>query len=233
MWRETVAGVGADRRVLTPDFAGFGGTDPRTDEPSLDRFAEEVFALLDREGFRSAVLAGLSMGGYVAMACLRQQPERVQALVLADTKASADPPDGRQKRLAMAGRLEVEASTDALLAGVLSALVGPTTRQSRPEVLARVTDAVRAASPRAAAWAQRAMAARPDSLHELAAFPGPALVVRGDEDELSTAADADAMATALPDGRLVTLPRAGHLPAIEVPDDFARALREFLAEVAQ
>ena len=233
MWQETVGGLTAGRRVLTPEFSGFGGTAPRTAEPSLDRFAEEVFALLDREGLRSVVLGGLSMGGYVAMACLRQQPERVRALVLADTKAAADPPEGRQKRLAMADRLEAEATTDALVEGVLPALVGSTTVKHRPDVLARVTDAVRAASPQGAAWAQRAMAARPDSLGDLAAFARPALVVRGDEDELSTAADTDAMVSALPAGRLVTLPGAGHLPAVEVPDDFSRALREFLDGLAQ
>ena len=233
MWRETVASLGSGRRVLTPEFSGFGGAAPRGDEPSLDRFAEEVFALLDREGLRSVVLGGLSMGGYVAMTCLRQQPERVRALVLADTKASADPPEGSQKRLTMADRLERDATTDALVEGVLPALVGSTTRASRPDVMAQVTDAVRAASPQGAAWAQRAMAARPDSFGDLRAFPGPALVVRGDEDELSTAADVDAMVTALPDGRLVTLSGSGHLPAVEVPDEFARALREFLDALPQ
>jgi pimeloyl-ACP methyl ester carboxylesterase len=87
---------------------------------------------------------------------------------------------------------------------------------------------VEAAPPLAAAWAQRAMAARPDSLDVLRAVSVPALVLRGDEDELSTSADADAMVEALPDGRLVVLAGSGHLSAVEVSDDFTASLRGFL-----
>lgn len=228
MWaaqRSTLAGTA---RVITPDQRGFGGSPLGADEPSLDHVADDVAAVLDRLGLDRVVLGGLSMGGYAAMAFLRRHPHRVRGLVLADTKAGADPQPAREKRERIAARLESEGSSAALVEEVLPALCGPTTKRDRPAVLAAVTSLVESAPPAAGAWAQRAMAARPDSLGTLRSVDVPALVVLGDEDELATRADADAMLDALPDGRLAVLDGCGHLSAMEVPDAFDAAVAAFL-----
>jgi pimeloyl-ACP methyl ester carboxylesterase len=169
------------------------------------------------------------MGGYAAMAFLRRHPGRVRALVLADTKAGADAPEAAANRERIAGRLEAEGTTDALVEDVLPKLVGATSGRDRPHVGGRVRALVEAAPPAAAAWAQRAMAARPDSLDTLRATDVPALVVWGEEDELASRADVDAMVEALPQGRLAVLPAAGHLSAVEVPEEFDAVVAEFLA----
>ncbi len=219
----------ADRcRVVTPDQRGFGGSALGDDPPSLDRVADDVAALLDRLGLDVVVLGGLSMGGYAALAFLRRHPERVRALVLADTKASPDPPPAREKRERIAARLDAEGTPDALVEEVLPALCGPTTVRDRPAVADRVRSLVEAAPPAAAAWAQRAMAARPDNRDVLAASEVPLLVVRGDEDELSTAADAEAMLEVSPRGRLEVLTGSGHLTALEVPGAFDAVVRDLV-----
>lgn len=228
MWEYQRAALADGFQVLTPDLRGFGGSPPGDDDPSLDAMADDVAALLDRLGLDQVVLGGLSMGGYVAMAFLRRHRDRVRGLVLADTKAGADPEPARAKRERVAARLDAERSTDALVDEVLPALTGPTTKDSRPEVVDRVTALLRACPPAAAAWAQRAMAARPDSLETLAGTDVPALVVLGAEDTLATREDADAMVTALPHGRLVVVEGSGHLTALEVPDELTAALRSFL-----
>lgn len=231
MWRDQRDGLADLCRVITPDQRGFGGSDLGDDSPSLDHVADDVAALLDRLGLDRVVLGGLSMGGYVAMAFLRRHRDRVRGLVLADTKAGADPEPARAKRERVAARLDAEQTTDALVDEVLPALTGPTTQGSRPEVVDLVTALVRACPPAAAAWAQRAMAARPDSLETLAGTDVPALVVRGAEDALATREDAEAMVAALQRGRLVVLEGAGHLTALEVPDDLTAALRGFLDDL--
>lgn len=231
MWRDQRDGLADLCRVITPDQRGFGGSDLGDDSPSLDHVADDVAALLDRLGLDRVVLGGLSMGGYVAMAFLRRHRDRVRGLVLADTKAGEDPEPARAKRERVAARLDAEQTTDALVDEVLPALTGPTTQGSRPEVVDRVTALVRACPPAAAAWAQRAMAARPDSLETLAGTDVPALVVRGAEDALATREDAEAMVAALQRGRLVVLEGAGHLTALEVPDDLTAALRGFLDDL--
>jgi len=228
MWVEQRYDLADVCRVITPDLRGFGGSDLGADEPSLDHVADDVAAVLDRLGLDRVVLGGLSMGGYAAMAFLRRHPARVGALVLADTKATADPAPAREKRERIAVRLEAEESTEPLVEEVLDTLLGETTGRARPLVEARVRELVEAAPPAAAAWAQRAMAARPDSLETLRATRVPALVMVGDEDELSTRADAEAMVEALPDARLEVLPGSGHLTAVEVPAEFNARLRRFL-----
>jgi len=229
MWLEQRNNLADSCRVITPDLRGFGGSKLGRDEPSLDHMADDVAALLDGLSVDTVVLGGLSMGGYVAMAFLRRHPGRVRALLLADTKAGADPEPAREKRERIAATLLEEESPRVLVDEVLPTLVGETTRREQPLVQGRVRALVEAAPPAAAAWAQRAMAARPESLGTLADADVPALVVLGEEDEISSRAEADAMVEALPQGRLAVVPRAGHLTAVEAPDEFSSAVRSLLA----
>ena len=231
MWLEQREALADTCRVITPDQRGFGGSDLGEDPPSLDAAADDVAELLDRLELDRVVLGGLSMGGYVAMAFLRRHPERVSALLLADTKASADPAPAQENRERIAKAVLEEGST-ILVDEVLPALLGATTVASRPMVAGRVRGLVQAAPGAAVAWAQRAMAARPDSFDTLRAFAGPALVVVGDEDQLSPVADAQAMADALPSARLAVLPEAGHLTAVETPEAFTAEVAGFVAGLA-
>jgi pimeloyl-ACP methyl ester carboxylesterase len=230
MWSAQRTALAERHRVVTPDTRGFGASPLGADEPSLDRCADDLAALLDRLQLDRVVLGGLSMGGYITMAFLRRHADRVRGLVLADTKAAADPDAGRASRLRMAEAVEREGAA-VLVREVLPALVGGTTKEQRPDVVARVQDMVEAAPPQAAAWAQRAMAARSASWDVLGTVAVPALVLVGDEDALSPVADARAMADALPRGRLVVLPGAGHLSAMEVPEAFTRVLTGFLEDL--
>lgn len=229
MWLAQREGLGGVCRVITPDQRGFGGSDLGGDEPSLDVCADDVAQLLDRLDLDRVVLGGLSMGGYVAMAFLRRHPDRVSGLVLADTKASADPEPARANRERIASAVLADATSTVLVDEVLPALIGSTTATSRPMVVGRVRGLVQAAPAPAVAWAQRAMAERPDSFDTLRAFDRPALVVVGEEDVLSPVADAQAMADALPQGTLAVLPEAGHLTAVETPETFSAEVAGFLA----
>jgi pimeloyl-ACP methyl ester carboxylesterase len=232
MWAAQREALGDDGyRVLTPDQRGFGGRPLGGEVPSLDVVADDLAGLLDAEGLDRVVLGGLSMGGYVAMAFLRRFADRVAALVLADTKASADPEPTRDNRQRIARTVLAERSPRVLLEEVVPGLVGETTARCRPDVLRRVRELAAAAPPEAVAWAQRAMAARADAFGTLRATAVPALVVVGEEDRLATVDDARAMAEALPHGRLLTVARAGHLTAMEDPAEFTAILRGFLAEL--
>lgn len=230
MWLGQREGLSAVCRVLTPDQRGFGSSPLGDDEPDLARCADDLAQLLDDRDLDKVVLGGLSMGGYVAMAFLQAYPERVEALLLADTKASADTPEAAEKRLALAERVLTEGA-DALLDTVFPTLLGRTSTMHRPAVSERVHALVQSAPPEAVAWALRAMATRPDSFDVLRATDVPALVVVGDEDELSPRSDADAMVAALPQGRLHVLPNAGHLTAVETPETFTGAVLDLLGSL--
>ncbi len=223
MW----AGVSLPGRVVAPDQRGFGGSPLGDEEPSLERCADDVLALMDRLGLEQVVLAGLSMGGYVVMELLRRAPERVSALVLADTKAQADTAEQREGRLRTAESAERH-GTGELATTMLPALLGRTSLEGRPQVVEQVRGWVDAAAPATVAWASRAMAARPDSFAVLRAADVPALVVVGEQDVLSPVAQAQEMADALPQGRLAVLPGAGHLSAVEDPAAFSAVVTGFL-----
>jgi pimeloyl-ACP methyl ester carboxylesterase len=232
MWLDQREGLSRSCRLITPDLRGFGGSDLGDEPPALDAMADDVAALLDRLELDRVVLGGLSMGGYVSMAFVRRHADRVAALVLADTKASADGDAARENRERIAQQVQDPDST-VLVDEVLPTLVGPTTVGRRPLVHGRVRALVQAAPPAAVAWAERAMAARPDSIDTLAGIQVPALIVVGIEDRLATTIDAKAMAEVLPDATVVEIPQSGHLSAIEAPDAFNDALRGFLDGTAK
>jgi pimeloyl-ACP methyl ester carboxylesterase len=227
MWLAQREGLAARFRVITPDLRGFGGSALGTDEPNLDAMADDVAALLDSKGIERAIIGGLSMGGYVTLAFWRRHAGRILGVVLADTKATADPDAVRRLRLRTAERLETEGNVSVLLEEVLPDLVGPTTMRQRALVYGRVRGLVQSTPPQAAAWAQRAMAARPDSLGALAGFHAPALVLQGAEDTITTEDDARAVAGGLPNAELTVIPRSGHLTAVEQPQLFNEAVSEF------
>src|SRR3954468_3839651 len=175
MWLAQREGMSEICKVITPDFRGFGGSPLGLDQPSLDVLADDIARLLDQRELDRVVLGGLSMGGYVAMAFVRRHADRLSGLVLADTKASADPEPARQNRLRIADELTANPDSSVLLDDVLPNLLGPTTMDKRPLIYGRVKALVQQAPARAAAWAQRAMAARPDSLGVLESVRVPSL----------------------------------------------------------
>ncbi|GII56377.1 alpha/beta hydrolase [Planotetraspora thailandica] len=231
MWlaqRESLAPV---CRVITPDLRGFGGSRLGDDDPSVDAMADDVAGLLDAERIDRAVVGGLSMGGYVTMAFCRRHPDRLRGVIFADTKADADTEAARANRERVA-RAVLDGGSGVLVDDVMPALLGVTSKQRRGMVVGRVRGLMQSAPPVAVAWAQRAMAARPDSFDTLRALDVPALVVVGEEDELSPPSDAEAMAAATPGAKLEVIDKAGHLSAIEQPEAFNHVVAEFVRSLS-
>ncbi|WP_049561090.1 alpha/beta fold hydrolase [Nonomuraea sp. SBT364] len=228
MWLAQREGLARSCRIITPDLRGFGGSRLGDDEPSVEVMADDVARVLDAEGIDRAVVGGLSMGGYVTMAFCRRHPDRLLGVILASTKAGPDADPARDNRERIA-RAVLETGSDVLVSDVLPTLIGPTTRQRRAMVFGRVKGLVQSAPPAAVAWAQRAMAARPDSFDTLGALKVPALVLVGEEDELAPLPEGEAMARAVAESRVEVIPKAGHLTAVEQPEAFNAAVERFLS----
>jgi pimeloyl-ACP methyl ester carboxylesterase len=190
-------------------------------------FAADLVALLDRLELDQVVVGGLSMGGQIAMEFAHQHPERLRGLLLADTFAQGETPEGRATRNAMADRLQREG-----MAGyadeVLTKMITPANAAALPEVAAHVLGMMRGAPPEGAAAALRGRALRRDYRATLPAVAVPTLVVVGAADEYTPVADAELIAGLVPDARLVVIPDAGHLPNLERPEEFNHHLGAFL-----
>ncbi|MGK3937142.1 alpha/beta hydrolase [Streptomyces caeruleatus] len=227
MWRPQIEAFSASRRVVAPDLRGYGTSVPATEVDRFERFAQDIEALLDELDVRACVLAGLSMGGQIAMDCYRRFPERIRGLVLADTFPAAETPEGVGVRHAMADRLEREGMR-GYADEVLEKMVAP---YASPEVRAHVHGMMTATRPVSAAAALRARAARADHRELLTRVTVPALVLVGADDTYTPVSDAEAMHAALPQSHLHVFEGAAHLPNLERPQEFNAVLGEFLAKV--
>lgn len=224
MWEDQIDALATRLRVIAPDLRGFGGSARGQGMASLDQAADDLAALLDHLGLAQATLAGLSMGGYIALAFVRRHPARVARLVLADTRAGADSAEGRQAR-AQSAQLAEQQGAAAVAEQLLPKLLAA---GASAELRAEVRK-IGAANDRAGvAAAQRAMAARPDSAGLLASIAVPTLIIVGEADVLTPPSEAEAMHAAIPSSRLVVLPGAGHLANLEAPDAFSAAIEEFV-----
>ena len=211
----------AGHEVVVPDL--LTATAIGDAQPDLGVLAHHVRAVMSDAGHSTFAVAGLSMGGYVAMALLRLAAHHVSGLALLDTKATADSEVAAKGRLEYAERVARE-GMDWVPSATIEALLGETTRATKPEVVAQVDRWILAADSVAVVWAQQAMAARPDSTADLAVFRRPAVVIVGQEDTLSPLPEALAMAAALGGVPVAEIPTSGHLSAVESPSAVSRAL---------
>jgi pimeloyl-ACP methyl ester carboxylesterase len=228
MWRPQFGELVRENRVLVPDLRGFGGTSPFAGPPALEQMVDDVAALLDALGVREPVaLGGLSMGGYVALAFARRHAARLRALILADTRAEADSPEGKANRDRLIAFARGHTAAD-VVEQMLPKLLGDTTRARRQEVVEEVRRIGSAQTPDGIIGALEAMRDRPDSTPLLGQIAVPALVVVGAEDGLTPPALAQTLAAALPDGRLAVIEGAGHLASLEQPEAFNAAVGSFV-----
>jgi len=228
MWGPQVAALAAaGHRVIVPDLRGYGRSTVVPGKTPFATFAADIAALLDHLGVERFALGGVSMGGQIVMECYRQFPERIDALVLSDTTARGDTPEGRRVRIAAADRMAREGMAWYAEEN-LARMIAPANVEALPEVAGHVHAMMTAAPPEGAAAALRGRAERPDYRELLTLVSVPALVVVGRDDEFTPVADAEEMAGLLRDATLEVVDGAAHLPNLEQPEAFNAALTAFL-----
>lgn len=227
MWDDQVSTFEGSVPVVAPHLPGFGGTPDAGEVTTMSAAARRCLEAMDGAGLDRAVVCGLSMGGYVSFAIRELAPERVVGLVLANTRAEADPPEGAAGRRALAERLRSEGSD------FLVAEPPPLLREDAPQGLRERVRSMIADQPAGAiAAVALGMAERPDRTGELASIDVPTLVVTSDGDRLIPPAVSAPMASAIPGAALLTIPGAGHLSNLEAPDAFNEGLAGLLARCA-
>jgi pimeloyl-ACP methyl ester carboxylesterase len=228
-WDKQVDAFRAHHRVIAPDLRGLGQTEAQPGTNTMDRFASDVHALLQELGTGPVVLAGHSMGGYVALAFARNYPQSLRGLVLVGTKAGADTPEGAAGRRTTAEKVKLEG-----IDGVVNAMAPKMLAASNQD--AKMAAAVRGlmdpSKPEGVIGALLGMAERPDSTPKLAQIKVPTLVVTGADDTVIPPAESDLLAKNIPGAQLRVIPSAGHLVAFERPKEFNAALEEWLHRAA-
>ncbi|MEJ5945342.1 alpha/beta hydrolase [Pseudokineococcus basanitobsidens] len=224
MWDDVVPLLTGTCRVVAVDLPGLGGSAVPDVAPDLDVAAVAVLAALDDLGASSAVVAGLSTGGYVAALLAGRAPERLLALALLDTTTRLGPPDEAGPRREVAERVLGPEGLDAVMGSVQEGL-SERARRERPELAERVAATIRGQRPDGVAWVARALADRRDTTGALRDFPGPVLLLFGEDDAATPPhRRARELHADRPDADLVVVPGSGHLTALEAPHAVADAL---------
>ena len=231
MWEAQVRGLSDMARVITPDLRGFGHS-PSDDRFTMESQADDLHHLLSEIGALPCTMAGLSMGGYVALAYVRKYPTDLRALALIDTRAEGDSPEGRTGREKMI-ELVRRSGAEAVVDEMMGKLIAEETVCHRPQVAFSLRKIMQSCSPHAIEHALAAMRDRDDQTSNLASIPVPTLLIVGDCDVITPTSSAELMLSQIPHARLETIGSSGHMSPMEQPAQVTEALRRFLMELAQ
>ncbi len=214
-------------RIVRFDARGFGASNVGDAILTMDRIADDAKALIERLRLGPVILVGCSMGGYAAFAFAQKHASLLRGLVLVDTRAGSDSAEARKGRSDLAAKVMKE-GPQAALDFFLPRVFGETTKTSRAEVVARFKDILLATSPQGLSDALHGIAARQDSTPLLREISVPTLVICGEEDAITPRAEAEIMQRGIKGAELAMIPKAGHLPSMETPEEFNAVLGKFL-----
>jgi 3-oxoadipate enol-lactonase len=214
--------------VVVPDLRGFGQSRSE-DAFTIDSLAGDIIQLIEHLG-GPAVVGGLSMGGYVAMAIARKRPDLLRGLMLMDTRAEADSSQARENRQKMIDLVRLQ-GCKAVADQMLPKLLAPGAPEGRPDLARQVRAMAEACPPRTIENALVALRDRPDRSADLPSIAVPTLIVVGEQDQITPPDVSEAMHRAIPNSKLVKVPGAGHMAPLEQPEPVNRAVREFLSSL--
>jgi len=229
MWEAQLPALPGWRKIV-PDLRGFGASGVTPGTVTMDRFADDVAGILDALAIPKAVICGLSMGGYIALAFWRRHAARVSGLVLCDTRAVPDTEEAAAGRRKSATQVLAEGSKVAAEA-VVPKLFAKGTQEARPELLVEYRALMSGMPPAGVAAAQLGMAERPDSRPTLPTITVPTQVIVGIEDVISTPAEMQSIAAGIPGAEYSIIAGAGHMSPVENPSEFNFELLGFLERV--
>lgn len=229
MFSEQVAALGDVATVLTSDLPGFG-REPVIPGVTLDVIADRTAALLDRRAIHKAVIGGVSMGGYAAMAFARKYPQRLLGLILADTRAEPDDESAKANR-GIAIEMVRNQGVAAFIETQIPKLVSPASQSDQPAFANRIRALATQQTSDGVAAALAMLRDRPDARPGLKSVTFPTLIVVGEDDAITPPALSENMKQLVPQATLVRIPKAGHLANWERPTAFNAAVRSFLQAI--
>ncbi|MCE9562220.1 MAG: alpha/beta hydrolase [Planctomycetes bacterium] len=219
-----------DVRVLAPDFPGFGQSTSGKEEFTIDGAADVIADFLTALKIDRAVIGGLSMGGYVAMAFARKHPTRLAALILADTRPAPDDATAREGRNKAIAAVKADGAV-AFAESMLPKLLSEQTRTTASRVVEFARKIAIRQTAAAVISALLALRDRADAMPGLEKITVPTLVLVGEFDAVTPPLAAARLAANVKGSELAHIPEAGHLSNLENPDVFNAAILKFLKKM--
>lgn len=228
MWRHQFAELSKSLRVIAVDLPGFGQSSLPSAPLSIVGLADRLAEFLDRLNIREKIiLAGLSMGGSIAMQFALRHGERLAQLILCDCRAAVDSPEARQMRYDLADRVLRE-GPEFVAQAMPMRLFAPQAIHEQAEMVASIQNVIRTTSRESIAAGSRALADREDVVRRMSEIEAPTLLVVGQQDVISTVQEMRQMAESIPNARLVEIAGAGHMAPLESPTSVNSAIIQWL-----
>lgn len=230
MWSEQIAPLSEHYRLINVDLRGHGKSSAANGSLDIYDLVNDVLAVLDAEGIDSAVWAGLSIGGMIALRAALVAPERVSGLILLDSHAGTETRFKTYKYKTMVAAERIF-GIRPLLPTVAKLMFGAHTRRTQPELVRHWKEKFASMSQISIGHMVDALCARDSLKDRLGNIHQPALVLVGEEDVSLPPPCSARMAERLSNASLQVVERAGHLSALEQPEAVTKAMLSFLDRI--
>lgn len=230
LFSRVVGGLAQNHTVITPDLRGYGQSHAPGVTDSVDVYADDMLALMDKLGIRKATIGGMSMGGPTVFSMYKKAPERFDGLVLIDTNYKAANPAEAGLWRGVAQMAEKNGSEDITPFLMPQMLTGKTRMQDKAQVQ-YLTEVIKPASKDALISGAKALAGRADMTDLLGAIAVPTLVLVGLDDPLYSFEIAQMMQQKIKGAQLHVVPAAAHAAIFEAPQDAGGAIASWAGSV--
>jgi len=230
IWQTQIEGLSEQARIITLDLRGFGDSQATQEEYSMDLLANDLAYFLDSINVVAPIFAGLSMGGYVALAFCKRYARWLSGLVLIATRATSDSKEAKNSRDKLTFVVKeqgLEPVVDLLLPKMLS----PKTITEKPEIVKELRKIMLKSSIDGVVGSLQGMKNRSDYSTILSQLDLPTMVIHGMDDLLISPKEAQNTAKVIPNAQLELIPDAGHMVNMEQPQHFNKLMVDFIQSV--
>jgi len=228
MWKEQVSALSETHRVIAYDVRGHGDSERGAAQFSIAQFADDLFFFMDVLKIEKAILAGLSMGGYIALHAIQNQPQRIAGLILCDTQCGADSDEGREKRKKTIAFIQKN-GLSVYAEESLKNLFAPASFIDKKDEVTFIKDTILKTPASTICLTLQALADRKETCSSLAQINIPVSILVGAEDKITSPEIASKMQKLIKGSSLHIIEGAGHLSNLENPIQFNAHLKTFLA----
>ena len=230
MWNKQMEVLKENYRVIAYDVRGHGNSDAGAEDFSIDLFATDLLNLMDALKIDKAMLCGLSMGGYIALNAVENDPDRFDALILSDTTCTADTREAKEKRMKTIESIKKD-GVEKFAEESIKNLFAPESFSTKKLEIAAVREMIVNTTEESLCKTLRAFYERKETCSKLSDLYVPVLIMVGEEDKITPLAAAQLMNEKIKESSLSIVEHAGHLSNIENPSEFNNQLEEFVSTI--
>jgi len=228
MWEKQLSVLNETHRCIAYDVRGHGDSERGADQFSIPQFADDLFSFMDALKIEKALIVGLSMGGYIALQAIQNQPARIAGLALCDTQCAADSDEAREKRKKTIAFIQKN-GLSVYAEESLKNLFAPASFHDKKDEVTFIKNTILKTPAENICLTLQALADRIETCSSLAQITVPVCILVGKEDKITTPEVARKMQALIDHSSLHIIEGAGHLSNLENPEQFNTHLKTFLA----